>query len=280
MFSYRHGFHAGNFADVFKHAILVQLVLALRQKDKPFFVLDTHAGAGRYDLHAEAARRTAEAAAGIGRLWGRGAAGPELRAYLDAVAALNPTGGLAWYPGSPRLIRSLLREGDRLAAVEAQAAEYARLKAEFAADPQVAVHCRDGYESLKALLPPRERRGLVFIDPPYDRPGEFQRLLDGLTLLRQRWPGGIVAVWYPILERAPSARFQRQLKDLGIPAVLAAELGLRPYDNSLGMNGCGMIIINPPWRLDATLRRLLPELLEVLQADGQGGTRVEWLSGG
>ena len=278
MLSYRHGFHAGNFADVFKHVLLTQLVGALRRKDKPFCLLDTHAGAGRYDLESAVARKNREHAAGIGRLWHRSGLGPELAEYLAEVRALNLDGALRWYPGSPRIARALLRPGDRLILTELRPAEYPSLKAEFAGDRQVAVHRMDGYVGLKAFLPPPERRGLVLIDPAFERKDEFERLVEAIRVIHRRWAGGMIAIWYPILDRAPSLRFQRMLRESDIPAILCAELGLYPYDAPLGMHGCGMIVVNPPWRLDETLNRWLPELLEVLRVGEHGQTRLEWLA--
>ena len=278
MLSYRHGFHAGNFADVFKHVLLLRLIEALRRKDKPFCVLDTHAGAGRYDLDSLPAQKNREFAGGIGRLWDRHGLSAELTAYVEQVRALNPNGRLRYYPGSPRFARSLLRPGDRLLLSELHSSEYPTLKAEFAGDRQVAVHHSDGYDALKALLPPQERRGLVLLDPSYELKNEFDRLSDAVRTIHRRWAGGIIAIWYPILDRSFSLRWQKTLQDLEIPAILCVELGLYPYDAPRGMNGCGMIVINPPWRFDEALEPLLAELLEALRSDGQGQTRLEWLT--
>lgn len=278
MLSYRHAFHAGNFADVFKHVLLIQLIRALQRKDKPFRVFDTHAGAGRYDLQAAPARKNREYQDGIGRLWHQPELGPELSDYQKQVRALNPDGELRRYPGSPRLIRNLLRPGDRLTLTELHPGDYPVLKAEFAGDRQVAVQHADGYACLKAFLPPLERRGLVFIDPAFELRDEFDRLVKVVQTMHQRWATGIAAIWYPILDRGPRLRFQRNLQELGIPAILCAELGLYPYSQPVGLHGCGMIIINPPWRLDEILSRLLPELLAVLQAGEPGQTRLEWLA--
>ncbi len=278
MLSYRHAFHAGNFADVFKHVLLIQLIRALQRKDKPFRVFDTHAGAGRYDLHAAPAGKNREYEEGIGRLWDRQALGPELSAYREQVRALNPNGALRVYPGSPRLMRDLLRLEDRLTLTELHPGDYPALKAEFAGDRQVVARHADGYASLKGFLPPPERRGLVFIDPAFELRDEFDRLARAAQTMRQRWATGTMAIWYPILDRAPSLRFQRNLRELGIPAMLCAELGLHPYDRPVGLHGCGMILINPPWKLDETLNRLLPELLAILRTGEPGQTRLEWLT--
>lgn len=278
MLSYRHGFHAGNFADVFKHVVLTQLIRALRRKDKPFRVLDTHAGAGRYDLDSAPAGKNREFADGIGRLWGQSGLEPELDDYLDRVRALNPDGKLRWYPGSPRIARDLLRPADRLVLVERHPAEYPLLQAEFGGDRQARSHRADGYAALESFLPPPERRGLVLIDPAYELKDEFDRLIDAVRRIHRRWASGIVAIWYPILGRAPSARFQRTLRETGISAMLCAELGLLPYDGPSGLHGCGMIVVNPPWKLDETLGRVLPELLRLLRVGDAGQTRLEWLA--
>lgn len=277
MLSYRHAYHAGNFADVFKHVILIQLIRTLQFKDKPFCLLDTHAGAGRYDLESPAACKTAEFREGIARLWGKSGLGAALQDYLDIVRAINDSEQLRYYPGSPRIARSLLRSGDRLLLTELHNTEYPLLKAEFAGDRQVSVHHMDGYQALKALLPPRERRGLVLLDPAYERKNEFQHLLEALATINRRWPNAITAVWYPILQISSVTRFHKALHNLGIPAILCAELELRSHDLPLAMRGCGMIIVNPPWRLDETLEGLLVELLRCLQTGDNGQTRLQWL---
>ncbi len=278
MLGYRHGFHAGNFADVFKHVVLVCVLHALRAKDKPFRVFDTHAGAGRYDLHAAQAQKQREFEEGIGRLWGQTGFSPKLDSYLERVRTLNPDGRLRWYPGSPRIIRDLLRPGDRLVLTELHPDEFPRLAEEFKGDRQVAVRYGDGYALLKSFLPPPERRGLVLLDPAYERKDEFDRVVEAVRQIHRRWASGIAAIWYPILDRAPSARFQKRLRESGIPAMLCAELGLHPYEGPPGLHGCGMIVINPPWKLADTLGRLLPELLGRLRAGQHGQTRLEWLA--
>ncbi|MGH8452945.1 MAG: 23S rRNA (adenine(2030)-N(6))-methyltransferase RlmJ [Nevskiales bacterium] len=279
MFGYRHAFHAGNFADVFKHIILVQLLRALLKKDKPFFVLDTHAGAGRYDLRSAEARKVGEFRSGIARLWERTDLSSELRDYLIQIRSFSAGEQLAVYPGSPRLIQRFLRSDDRLVACELHPSEHPVLQAEMAGERHVSVFRQDGYAALKAHLPPKEGRGLVLMDPSFEMNGEFDRLRDAVRLVQQRWRNGMLAIWYPILNRAPSARFHEALRRLEIPSLLCAELGLAPYDSPQGMHGCGMVIVNPPWQLDVTLTRLLPELLEILKTGPRAETRVEWLPG-
>lgn len=277
MLSYRHAFHAGNFADVFKHALLVQLIQALKVKEKPFCVLDTHAGAGRYDLESEPAQKNREFIDGVGRLWGRTDLSAQLSGYVERVQALNQPGVLRWYPGSPRIIRDCLRPDDRLILTELHPTEFPLLKAEFRGDRQVAVHHADGYSQLKAFLPPPQRRGLVLLDPAYEFKGEFERLLEAVHLIQRRWATAIIAIWYPIRERAPSLRFQQLLSKSGITGILCAELSVYPTDGPLRLRGCGMVLINPPWMLKETLDRLLTELLGCLRVTDQGETGLEWL---
>ncbi len=283
--NYRHAYHAGNFADIVKHAVLALLLERLAAKPSPYFMLDTHAGIGRYDLASEAALKTGEAAAGIGRLLAAlagEATPPELTAYLGAVAALNdrspPGERPRWYPGSPRLTRALMRAGDRLVLAEAHPDDARTLKREFAGDAQVQVHHRDGWGALKAFLPPPERRGLVLIDPPYESADEADRLVAGLAAAHRRWPGGVYALWYPIKERPWVWRLHEALAATGIRRQLVAELTVFPEDDWRRLNGCGIIVINPPWQVDGAITGLLPRLHSALTAgEGAGGWRVEWL---
>ncbi len=274
--NYRHAFHAGNFADVMKHAILAMLIDHLRLKPAPFCVLDTHAGIGRYDLTSEMALRTGEYEGGIARLFGQAPPHPALAPYLEAVAALNPDNALRWYPGSPRLARALLRPQDRLVLSELHPDDAFVLKREFAGDPQVAVHHMDAYLALKAHLPPKEKRGLVLIDSPFEKVDEFTLLANGLMQAHARWPTGIYAIWYPIKERPAVWRFEEALAGAGIPKILIAEVTIHREDTHRRLNGCGMAIINPPWKLDETLAEMLPVLHAILPGTG-GGSRVSWL---
>lgn len=275
--NYRHIFHAGNPADVMKHAMLALILDHLRAKPAPFCVLDTHAGIGRYDLSSEPARKTLEHEDGVGRLFGTATPHPALEPYLRAVAAANPDGVLRWYPGSPCIARSALRERDRLVLAELHPDDARTLKAEFAGDRSVAVHQTDAYLALKAHLPPKEKRGLVLIDPPFEQPDEFTRMAEGLAAAHRRWPTGIYALWYPIKERAAVWRFQDAVEKTGIPKILLAELTWHPEDTHLRLNGAGLMIVNPPWTLDETLRSMLPALHAVLPTTG-GGASVSWLT--
>lgn len=279
MLSYRHIFHAGNFADVLKHASVTLLIQALKRKDKPFFYLDTHAGTGRYDLQGSAAQKNREHLYGISKLWERDANPALLRPYLDAIAALNSPGNLRYYPGSPRLVRQLMRDVDRMALCELHSTDFDWLSKEFADDSRVSVHAVDGYQALKTFLPPPERRGLVLIDPAFELKDERERLLKALLMAWKRWPTGVFAVWFPILDRDHNDAFYRRLRNSGISNMLLAELSVGPETAALGMYGTGMVIINPPWQLDSELETLLPYLWQTLAENAQGGWRVSWLVG-
>jgi 23S rRNA (adenine2030-N6)-methyltransferase len=240
--NYRHAYHAGNFADCFKHALLVALVDSLARKTTPYFVLDTHAGAGRYDLAAEAARRTGEAAAGILNLIQKPSV--ELSRYLGLVEQL----GL--YPGSPALIRSIMRERDRLVCCELHAEDVAALRREFRHDPHVEVHDRSGWEALSALLPPREKRGLVFIDPPFEARDEFFTLADGVRRGHARFGHGVFAAWYPLKQMAAVRGLHASLTSSGIRDIITVELHLRETTNPDRLNGCGLVVVNPPYQFE------------------------------
>lgn len=282
MLSYRHAYHAGNFADVQKHAVVALLADALCRKDKPWFFLDTHAAAGHYDLSSEAVRHGAEYERGILRLWRCADAPFSLRPYIAAVAAANGAATpapLRRYPGSPRIVRHFMREHDRMTLCELHPQEIENLRAEFAGERNVSVLHGDGYQALHAQLPPKERRGLVLIDPSYERADEWERAIDALQAAYSRWPTGIYALWYPIQERARIERFHKRLRAAGMKKILCAELWVYPDDTSLRLNGSGMIVINPPWQIDAAIGEAMEYLWGVLSPEGVGGKRVEWLVG-
>jgi len=278
--NYRHAFHAGNFGDVLKHIVLVGLLERLAEKDKPFFFLDTHAGRGRYDLEGDAARRSGEARDGIGRIEAAGEL-PRLAArYLALVRSLDPANAarIRHYPGSPRLAAMLLRDTDRAALCELAPREAGDLRNEFGRDPRFAVHLRDGYEALRALLPPKERRGLVLVDPPYEtQEQELATVAEALAAAQRRWPQGVYAAWYPIKRAEAVATFHRALVRHGVTEALVVELSVHPADSGVGLNGSGMVLLNPPWKLDEALAATLPSVHAALAPDGGGGTRIEWL---
>lgn len=274
--NYRHAFHAGNFADVFKHALLSVLLEHLKTKDKPFFVLDSHAGLGLYDLSDERSLRTGEWRDGIARVLARPGAPAALTPYLAAVRGLNDGEGLRWYPGSPRLIRAFLRTQDRLAAVEMHPEDARLLADEFAGDPAVKIHAMDGYGALKSLLPPPERRGLVLVDPPFEATDEFGRLARGLKEAHRRWATGIYMLWYPIKSRDAVATFHAEVAALAIPRTMAVELRLEAEALNR-LVGCGVIVVNPPWTFEDEAADILGFLVKVLGRSAAASRRVEWL---
>ena len=285
--NYRHAYHAGNFADVLKHAVLALIVTHLKRKPQPFRVIDTHAGVGVYDLGAEEAGKTGEWRDGIGRIL---ADTPPhdvaeiLAPYLDVVRAENPTGAtgdeaLARYPGSPLLARRLLRPGDKLVVNEAHPEDGARLKTLFMKDPAVKVLALDGWMALKSLLPPPERRGLVLIDPPFEDPGEFHRLVEALGAAHRRFATGTIVFWYPVKDPRRIRAFHRDAAALAIPKLLVAELCVRPPLSEGALAGAGLLILNPPFTLHAALETLLPYLARTLRQAPGAESRLEWLTG-
>jgi 23S rRNA (adenine2030-N6)-methyltransferase len=288
--NYRHAYHAGNFADVMKHAIFVRVADYMKRKDTPLRIIDTHGGRGRYPLDRGEAARTGEWANGIGRLIGSAAvpisdaARALLQPYLDLVAKENDGPGLTVYPGSPRLAQGLLRRGDVVVANELHSDDMRALATLLDDDRQCKVMGLDGWSFLKAMLPPKERRGLILVDPPFEEPGELIRLTEGLASAIERFATGTYLLWYPIKDPKPVARFHRGIAEIGHGKVMRAELMLRlPRDPSL-FNGCGLIVVNPPFTLQAELEVLLPELARIF-ADShtdKGATteplyRLDWI---
>jgi 23S rRNA (adenine2030-N6)-methyltransferase len=271
--NYRHAFHAGNFADVHKHVVLLALLERLKRKPKPLLYLDTHAGRGSYDLRAEDATRSGESREGIARLAGRPVRSADLLRYLQATHAAGaaPT----HYPGSPLIALGALREGDRAVLVEQQPAEAQALQQATSRMRDVSIVCGDGYAALKTYLPPRENRGLVLIDPPYEADTEFADAERALRFGLSRWPNGVFALWYPIKAGAQSQRLNAALQASGLRKLLRLELTVRPADSPIGLNGSGLVIANPPWKFDAEVREALDELHTALE--GKGASRVDWL---
>ena len=280
--NYRHAFHAGNHADVLKHVVVLALCDALAAKPSPCFALDTHAGRGLYALDADAARRTGEAEGGVARLAAAAPRHPAIVRYLDAVAACRAAHGEAAYPGSPWLLAHALREQDRIACCELQPDEAEALRANVARDPRVAVHLRDGYSAMRALLPPRhgetkQARGLVLVDPPYEAQlDEFDHALSALREGLQRWPQGTFALWYPIKLRRSLGQFLRSAAALPAKSAWIAELLVRPADSPLRMNGSGLLVLNAPWKLDERIASALPELSRHL-GEQDASYRLDWL---
>ncbi len=277
--NYRHAFHTGNFADVHKHSVLARILVHLRRKPAAFRVIDTHAGAGRYDLSAPEASRSGEWHDGIERIWeGTPQRGPDvlLTPYLAAVAALNPDGRLRTYPGSPLIVKYLLRPQDRLIACELEPRSAAALAAALRGDARAKAVAIDGWTALGAYVPPKERRGLVLIDPPFEDAADFMRLSSALAAAHRKWPTGIYLLWYPIKDRGAPDGLARRLQTLAVPNVLRCELTLSPPRAEAGLVGSGLVVVNPPFTLEADLRILMPALGAALSP--RAASRIDWLA--
>jgi 23S rRNA (adenine2030-N6)-methyltransferase len=279
--NYRHVYHAGNFADVLKHAVLALVIEHLKLKPTPFRIIDTHAGVGLYDLTGEAAQKTGEWREGIGRIVAADLpkeVADILAPYLGVVRGLNGKGALARYPGSPLIARRLMRACDRLVVNELHPEDHIALRQLFARDAQTKVLALDGWIALKSLLPPRERRGVVLVDPAFEEPGELDRLVDGLKDAAHRFATGTIVLWYPIKDVRSVASFRRRIAGLALAKALAVELMVRSPDDPARLNGAGLIAINAPFTLPANLKVLLPQLARLL-AQGEGAAfRLEALA--
>jgi len=279
--NYRHAFHAGNFADVIKHIVLARIITYLQDKPGAFRVIDTHAGAGLYDLESDEARRSGEWLTGIARLMQARLSNDAValaKPYLDIVRAYNPKGELKAYPGSPLITRGLLRPQDRLVACELEPKARKALIGVLRRDEQARVVDLDGWVALPAFVPPKERRGLVLIDPPFEQPDEFARLEQALAAAHRKWPTGVFLIWYPLKDARGTQAFGRSLARLNIPRILRAELTVAPAPDAQKLAGSGLIVVNPPWTLADELAVLLPTLARVF-AGTQGRSRLDWLAG-
>ncbi|CDW93358.1 MULTISPECIES: 23S rRNA (adenine(2030)-N(6))-methyltransferase RlmJ [unclassified Thiomonas] len=266
MLAYRHAFHAGNHADVLKHLVLVQVLRHMNRKEKPYWVIDTHAGAGGYPLHEASAQKNAEYADGIERLWSRKDAPEAVQDYLAQIRAFNTGGPLLYYPGSPGIAHQLMRPQDKLRLFELHPTDHRVLDATFGAQPGVQVRCADGFVALKSLLPPQDRRAVVLLDPSYELKTDYAALRNTVSDALQRFAVGTYAVWYPVLQRRESHLLPQQLRRIaGQADWLDVRMQVREPDASgFGLLGSGMFLINPPWTLHATLREVLPWLTGVL----------------
>ncbi len=278
--NYRHAFHAGNFADVIKHIILTRIICYLQKKDKAFRVLDTHAGIGLYDLSSSEAQRSPEWKLGIKALMDADRS-KELNAlikpYLDVIKGLNASGSLKLYPGSPLLSRKLLRPQDRLTATELHPRDAVTLKSHFEGDHQVKAIELDGWQALVAHMPPKEKRGLVLVDPPFEKPDEYTRLASGLFRAHKRFKTGTYALWYPIKDFAEIEVFVEQLYNTGIKKVLRIEFNTHQPTNPPSLYGTGMIVVNPPFTLEEEMTLILTELEPILAPSGKGGFKINWI---
>ncbi len=291
MFSYRHGFHAGNHADVLKHFVLVQLIQYLNQKDTAYTYVDTHAGAGLYALDSGYATKNAEFETGIGPLWGKTDLPPALAEYMKLIKDLNPSGKLRYYPGSPFCAEKILREQDRLRLFELHPSEIKVLSENFrkldahqaeqgkrptVRGKRIIISDTDGFDSLKSLLPPPSRRALVLIDPPYEVKDDYRRVKSALDEAVKRFPSGTYAVWYPILQRMESRELPEKLKRVECKEWLNVSLSISgPAPDGFGLHSSGMFILNPPWTLVATLKEVMPYLVAVLGKDKQAKFEIQ-----
>jgi 23S rRNA (adenine2030-N6)-methyltransferase len=279
MLSYRHSFHAGNFADVMKHVVLVALLRYMTRKESPFCYIDTHAGAGSCDLRGEHAKKTAESELGIGRIRTVVDAPPPVARYLEIVRSFSDSAGTASYPGSPWFAAKLLRKNDRLMLCELHGSDFPQLRQLFKSDRRVHCYAEDGYRFSTGLVPPAERRGLVFMDPSYELKNEYAVAAATLGKLHRRFATGVYALWYPLLAEQNSAVLKRSVDRLGMPDVLNLELVVADRNSQAGMYGCGMLLVNPPWTLRNEMELALPFLAAKLGRDGKGEFRIETWAG-
>jgi len=277
MLSYRHGFHAGNFADVLKHTVLVHILEYMKQKDKALRIVDTHAGAGVYKLNGPQAQKNREFDTGIGPLWKCSDAPPAIAKYLDAVRAVNEHGQLQVYPGSPLLMQTLMRPQDRLFLHELHPNDFQFLRDCMRNNKHVKVVNEDGFAGMQALLPPPDRRALVLIDPSYEVKNDYQLLVKQVIQAHNRFQTGTFAIWYPVVLRQRIDEMELAFKKSGITNIQLMEFGLLPDNPEHGMTSSGMIVINPPWTLWSAMEEALPWLVEHLSEDHAGFYRLEQL---
>ncbi|MFC1080289.1 23S rRNA (adenine(2030)-N(6))-methyltransferase RlmJ [Pasteurella multocida] len=279
MLSYRHSFHAGNHADVLKHLVLMLIIENLQQKEKGFYYLDTHAGVGRYRLFSEEAEKTAEFEQGIARLWQRDDLPEEVARYIKLITQVNYGGkALRYYAGSPLIAAKMLRPQDRALLTELHPSDYPLLRNNFKEFDNVTTKRDNGFQQLKATLPPKERRGLVLIDPPYELKEDYDLVVNAIEEGYKRFATGIYAIWYPVVLRQQTKRILKGLEKTGIRKILQIELAVRPDSDQRGMTASGMIVINPPWTLTQQMQNILPYLTNVLVPEGTGSWTVKWIT--
>lgn len=279
MLSYQHAFHAGNHADILKHATLSQILLYLEKKDKPFTYIDTHAGAGRYDLHDERAEKTGEANEGIAMLFARDDVPDFFIPYLELCKRARDDESR--YPGSPEIARRLCRDCDAIILMELHPTEIENLRANMNGDKRIHIHYRDGFSGLSAICPPDPKRGIALIDPSYELAEDYTKAADALISVHQRWPVGMLVLWYPIVARRKDELFalKDKLQISGIPEILTAELLVdESNDEGFGLAGSGLLMVQPPWGIAERLQESLPWLADSLGKNGAGRAKVEWLT--
>ena len=275
MLSYRHAYHAGNFADVMKHTVLVQLLQYLTRKAAPVCYIETHAGAGVYDLHSAHAAKTSEYLQGIGIVWNEPSLPGAMQTYVDLVRAGNPRGVLRRYPGSPLIAQHRLRTQDRMELYELHTSDFALLENEFRGARRVRCHREDGLRAVIALVPPLERRALVFIDPSYEMRDEYERVFDAVQTMHRRFASGVYALWYPVIDRRTVDWIRLRFEQSRMRNVLNLELLVEIDDRRPGMRGCGMVIVNPPWTMKAEVQPVLSLLAERLGRNGAGTYSID-----
>ena len=278
MLSYRHSFHAGNHADVLKHIVLVLIIESLKLKEKGFYYLDTHAGAGRYRLQSNEAEKTGEYREGIALLWDKEDLPIEIKHYIDLLKALNHRNELRDYPGSPLIAAQLLRPQDHALLTELHPTDYPLLREVFRKLSHITTKCDDGFHQLKATLPPKERRGLILIDPPYELKEDYTRVIKAIEEGYKRFATGIYAIWYPVVLRQQIKHMIKGREATGIRKILQIELAVRPDNAQRGMTASGMIVINPPWSLEKQMEKILPYLTKILAPQGTGSYTLHWIT--
>jgi len=294
--NYRHIYHAGNFGDVFKHILLIDIIRSLCRKEKPFAVLDTHAGAGIYDLQAPEARKKSEFVGGLAKIMGATDAPEPVARYLKIVrdfdtsetprrnspASLDPSehhpDAPRCYPGSPALVAAVARKNDRLILVEKQPAVAAELRRGLKRDTRAVVHEMDGYNAVKAFVPPTEARGMVLIDPPYEQEGEYEKIYQSLEIGMRRWRQGTFCVWYPIKEPGAHEALMDRVRESRWSEACRVEIRVRPAVDVKSLVGCGLLVVNPPWGFSDTVKSVCPWLINRLAHPGSGRWSLERLS--
>lgn len=264
MLAYRHAFHAGNHADVLKHCVLQQILMYMNQKDKPYWVIDTHAGAGMYSLASDYANTKSEYLDGVARLWDCDDLPSVLREYMNLIQLCNNKGDWSLYPGSPEVIRRTIRTDDRMRLFELHPTDFEILQENFERDRQAKLFKSDGFASLKALLPPPTRRAVIFMDPPYEIKTDYPKVVDALEEGLARFAEGVYVIWYPILTRGDHIRMLESLRKLSEKTLNIAMTVQQPDEKGFGMLGSGLFIINPPWTLKGTMQDIMPYLVEKL----------------
>ncbi len=279
MLSYRHAYHAGNHADVLKHLVLTQIFQALQRKPAAMCFIDTHAGAGAYDLHSREAGKVGEFRHGIERVWQQPEPPAALQPYLEVVRAMNSRlrGELRYYPGSPTLARQLLRPQDHMVLIELHPTDHKRLSETFTPEPHCRVELGDGYTLLKAFVPPREKRGVVLIDPSYELKTEYRDVVEALTTAYARWATGVYVLWYPLIAREQADKLLKRVIATGIRRVLGIEFALSAPITASGLWGSGLIVVNPPYQLDTEINQVIPWLRQTLHATSDAVCEARWL---